>query len=170
MIYQNLVVFEPQKLITPTEYFDFKNPPMDPYELSNTLMKALGEIPAIGIAANQLGIPYSVFAMYGEPNYVCFNPRIVFYSENLVELEEGCVSFPDVFGLIKRPATIRMRFQTPSGTVVTQKLEGLTARVAQHEYDHLQGKLFYNLIERPQRDLILRKAQKKFNERKTNGK
>jgi len=112
----------------------------------------------IGLAANQVGVPYRVFAMRGSPeNFVCFNPRVVQPSESLISLEEGCLTFPGLTVKIKRPQHIRVRFQTPNGDTLTKQFTGMTARIFQHEIDHLDGIVFYNRANRVHRDTALEK-------------
>lgn len=144
-------------LMTPCENFDFDNPPGDPNELALGLMQVMNDNNAIGLAANQVGIPLRVFCMRGHPeNAVCFNPKIIHYGDEIETLEEGCLSFPGVSVKIKRPKDIRVRFQTPSGQVVTQAFSGLTARTFQHELDHLDGILFFNRTNKYYRDKALK--------------
>lgn len=151
-------------LITPTTPFDFSNPPGDPQELSTAMMQVMNDYNAVGISANQLGIPFSVFVLRGHPyNFVCFNPKIVYFSPEQEIEEEGCLSFPGVNIKVKRSKNIRVRFQTPSGEFTTQSFTGLTARAFQHEMDHLDGKLFINRASRVHRDKAMRKF---YNERK----
>lgn len=151
-------------LTTPTQPFDFKAPPGDPQELAVAMMQVMNEHNAVGLAANQLGVPFSVFVLRGHPhNFVCFNPKIVFYSPEEEAENEGCLSFPGVNVKIKRSKEIRVRFQTPSGETVTQTFTGLTARAFQHEMDHLDGKIFVNRANRVHRDKAMRKY---YNERK----
>jgi peptide deformylase len=71
-------------------------------------------------------------------------------------MDEACLSFPGVTAKIKRSREIRVRFQAPSGAVVTQKFEGLTARIFQHELDHLDGVLFFNRAGRYHREKALK--------------
>lgn len=155
---EDLLIKYPNSILTtPCEEFDFKNSPGDPYDLATGLMQAMNQYNAVGIAANQLGIPYRVFAMRGSPeNLVCFNPRIVDKSKEVELLEEACLSFPNVNVKIKRPIGIKVRFQTPSGETVTRVFQGLTARVFQHELDHLDGILFFNRAGRYHRDKALK--------------
>ena len=142
---EHLVKYPNLILTTPCEEFDFNNPPGDPSELSLGLMQLMNQYQAIGLSANQVSIPFRVFAMKGYPeNFVCFNPKIVNFSEEKDLLEEACLSFPGVNVKIKRSRSIRVRFQTPSGELVTTNFDGLTARTFQHEIDHLDGVLFFN--------------------------
>ena len=142
----------------PCEEFDFTNPPFDPVEFSQELIKFVYENNALGIAANQIGVPYRVFAMRGSPeNFVCFNPKIIQESEKQIVLEEGCLSYPGLLVKIKRPEFVRVRFTTPNGDTITRQFIGMTARVFQHEYDHLEGNRFYDKANRFHREQAMRK-------------
>jgi len=144
-------------LKTPTEPFDFENPQVDPIELSEVLISIMHQYNGVGLAANQLGIPYRVFCMRGEnENYVCFNPSIVYYSPEVELNDEACLSFPGVSVKVKRALNVRMRFFTPSGQTVTKSFSGLTARVIQHEIDHLDGIIFVNRANRYHRDKAMK--------------
>jgi peptide deformylase len=117
---------------------------------------------ALGLAANQVGTPYRIFAMRGSPeNFVCYNPRIVEKSQKEIVLEEGCLSYPNLIIKIKRPESIRVRFSTPNGDTITKQFTGMTARVFQHEYDHLEGIRFYDKANRFHRDQAMRKWKNK---------
>lgn len=126
-------------LKTPLENFNFDNPPTDPIELAHTLAQTMISNDGIGLAANQIGLPYRAFAMMGEKIIVCFNPKIVDFSEETVTMEEGCLSYPNLFVKVKRPRKIKVRYTEPNGNVVTTVYDGMTARVFQHELDHLDG-------------------------------
>lgn len=148
-------------LTTPTKQFDFLSPPFEPIDFAQRMVKFMYEQNGIGLAGNQLGIPYSVFCMRGSPeNFVCFNPIIVWYSDAMVELEEGCLTYPGLFVKIKRPQHIRVRFYTPNGDILTKKFTGMTARIFQHEYEHLQGKRYIDNISKLKLDMALKKAKK----------
>ena len=123
--------------------FDFNNPQQDPVKLAKDLIKTMQSGNGIGLAANQIGIRLKVFCMQTDPPMVCFNPRITWQSEETVKLEEGCLSYPGVIIKIERPQHIRVRFQDPYGTPIVKKFTGMAARCFLHEYDHLQGKLYY---------------------------
>lgn len=129
-------------LRTELEKFDFKNPPCDPVQLANDLIETMHYHRGIGLSANQCGLPYNAFALWSEKPLVCFNPRIIDVSEELVQLDEGCLTFPQMFLKIKRPKIIKVRFQNIDGEVENHKFTGMTARAFQHECDHLMGKTF----------------------------
>jgi len=148
-------------LTSTMEEFDFTNPPENPFDIAMELMQIMNDYNGIGLAANQIGKLYRVFVMRGDPeNFVCFNPRIVHMSEEQIVLEEGCLSFPNLIIKIKRPKIIRVRFQTPSGLVETKVFDGLTARVFQHEIDHLNGILFYKRANRIHKEQAFKKLEK----------
>ena len=157
------------KLVSPNDpvltnecqFFDFTNPPVDPIEFSQKLVKFMYDNSGIGLAANQVGFPYRIFAMRGDPeNFVCFNPKIISVSDEQVSFEEGCLTFPGLSVKIKRPKEIRCRFNTPNGEVMTKTFNGLTARIFQHEYDHLDGIMFFNKANRYHREQSLKKWRK----------
>ena len=141
----------------PIDLFNFNTPPEAPSDISLELMKAMNETLGIGISANQIGKLYRVFCMRGYPdNFVCFNPKIVYYSKEQELLEEACLSLPGVNIKIKRSKEIRVRFQTPSSEIITKTFSGLTARTFQHELDHLDGILFINRANRYHRDQAMK--------------
>ena len=140
------------------EEFDFTDPPFDPVDFAQNLVKFMYENNGLGVAANQVGNPYRIFAMRGSPeNFVCFNPKIVKPSESQIVLEEGCLSYPGLVVKIKRPQHIRVRFTTPNGDTITRQFTGMTARVFQHELDHLDGIKFYDRANKFHRDQAMRK-------------
>jgi peptide deformylase len=119
--------------------FDFKEPPVDPVELAQKLISTMNHHNGIGLSANQCGLPYRVFVMKTEPEIACFNPKIVSVSQEVVALEEGCLTYPFLYVKIKRPSMIRVRYTDQYGEIKTDKFIGITARCFQHEYDHLEG-------------------------------
>jgi peptide deformylase len=132
-------------LTTTCQDFDFENPQIWPIEFAKELVKFMYDNNGIGISANQVGEPYKVMAMCGYPeNFVCFNPRIVQYSEQQVVLEENCLTYPGLLVKIKRPQHIRARFRMANGDVRTDTFTGLSARIFQHQLDYLNGIKFYD--------------------------
>jgi peptide deformylase len=119
--------------------FDFKNPVVDPVELYNDLAETMRENEGMGLSANQIGVRTRAFVMRGEEIIGVFNPRVVDTSSEMVTLEEGCLSYPNLFVKIKRPKSIKVRFTTPDGQTSTKTFTGMTARVFLHELDHLNG-------------------------------
>ena len=116
---------------------------LDRHHLSRVLIDNMIHHNGIGISANQIGIWERAFAMVRDIEnnevMVCFNPRIVkSYSEE-VEIEEGCLSYPELFLKIKRPDKIVVKYEDEDKKTHKMKLQGLASRVFQHEYDHMEG-------------------------------
>jgi len=153
-------------LHTELEPFDFANPPVDPLDLVSDLAETMLVEGGIGISANQCGLPYRVFVMNADELIPCFNPKIVDVSEEQVYLEEGCLSYPDLYVKIKRPRRIKVRYTEPNGNTITRIFEGMTARVFLHELDHLNGKSYIDRankmhLEQARKALKIKKRRKK---------
>ena len=116
---------------------------LDRHHLSRVLIDNMIHHNGIGISANQIGIWERAFAMVRDLEnnevMVCFNPRIIkSYSEE-VEMEEGCLSYPELFLKVKRPDKIVVKYEDEDKKTHKLKLQGLASRVFQHEYDHMEG-------------------------------
>lgn len=145
-------------LSEPTKEFDFADAPCNPIELVNALTKIMNDNQGIGLAANQIGVPYSVFVMrVSERPIAVFNPRIVSMSNEIISLAEGCLSWPGLYVKIKRPKHIRARFQNERGETDTHMFTGMTARCFQHEMDHMSGIEFWRHANKFHRDQGMRK-------------
>lgn len=115
--------------------------------IASMLISEIYEKSAYGVSAVQCGVDMSMFAMLvDETIKVCINPEIVAASFEMVEMEEGCLSFPQLLLKVKRPAGVVARYKTIEGEEITERLEGLAARVWLHEYDHCQGICFTDRI------------------------
>lgn len=147
-------------LTTPCKEFDFAEPVFDPIEFSRELVKTMRDNNGLGIAAPQVGVSYRIFAMRADPNKVFFNPVIVNYSDEEISLEEGCLSFFGLIVPIKRSSFVRVRYRQPNGDIFTEQFVGMSARVVQHEMDHLEGVLFYNKANRYHREQALSRWRK----------
>ena len=144
------------------EDFDFKNPQIDPVDLSQSLVSLMRKEMGYGLAANQVGLPLKMFVLDGEPAYAVFNPRITYFGEEEILLEEGCLSYPGLALKIKRPRFIRVRFRDPYGDYVTKQFDGITARVFQHEFDHINGVDFTQKVSKLKRDMAIKRWKKKY--------
>ena len=97
-----------------TENWSFIKPLKDTKEFAEELIEAMWSNSGLGISANQLGYNYRVFAMRGETketSIVCFNPEIKDFSPEMNTMEEGCLSLPDVYGRVVRPALVAISYQ-----------------------------------------------------------
>ena len=116
---------------------------LDRQFLSKTLIDNMIHYEGIGLSANQIGIWERAFAMIKDlENHeviVCFNPRILKSYTEEVEMEEGCLSYPNIFLKIKRPDKIVVKYEDEYKKTHKIKLQGLASRVFQHEYDHMEG-------------------------------
>tara|TARA_B100002052_G_scaffold278889_1_gene285629 strand:- start:424 stop:912 length:489 start_codon:yes stop_codon:yes gene_type:complete len=116
---------------------------LDRHHLSKVLIDNMIHYNGIGISANQIGIWERAFAMIRDLEHnevmVCFNPRIIKSYAEEVEMEEGCLSYPELFLKIKRPDRIVVKYEDVEKKTHKIKLQGLASRVFQHEYDHMEG-------------------------------
>ena len=130
-------------LLQECKVFDFDNPPFDPKEFAQALHNKMVKSDGLGLSANQVGQPYRVFVMRtGDEPYALFNPKVVDVSDNELSMKEGCLSFPLLYLNVKRPDSVRIRFQNEDGEIRTEKFIGMTARIVLHEFDHMLGKVY----------------------------
>jgi len=124
--------------------FDFKKySKKDIQKLITQMREAMKAANGIGLSANQIGLDLNVFIAQAEGKfYAIFNPRITKYSEDKNNMEEGCLSVPEVFGSVTRPAKITLEGQDKNGKKIKIKSWGMLAKIFQHELDHLHGTLF----------------------------
>lgn len=155
-----------QVLRTPPPEFDFENPKEDPKEIEKNMAEAMDRFGGIGLSANQVGLPYKMFVMKTADKGTVgfFNPKITRVSQDTDLLKEGCLSFPDIYLMIKRSKMIELEYQDSDGEKHSLVLEGMAARCVQHECDHLNGILFLQRASRLKLERALKarpKEQKK---------
>ena len=118
--------------------------------LSRTLIESMIHHNGVGLSANQIGISERAFVMMRDIEYneiiVCFNPKIIKKYSEKVEMEEGCLSYPDLFLKISRPKKIVVKYEDANKKIHKLKLDGLSARIFLHEYDHMEGITYRQLI------------------------
>ncbi|MEM1193630.1 MAG: peptide deformylase [Pseudomonadota bacterium] len=134
--------------------------------LMDDMLETMYAAPGIGLAAIQVGVPLRVIVMdlagEGEspaPQYFV-NPQILEPARTLATYEEGCLSVPEYFESVERPATCRVRYLDYDGTPQEIDADGLLATCIQHEMDHLEGVLFIDHLSRLKRERILKKIKK----------
>ena len=114
--------------------------------LSRTLIESMIHHNGVGLSANQIGIPERAFAMIRNIEYneiiVCFNPKIIKTSTKKSVMEEGCLSFPELFLDVVRPSEIVVKYEDEDKKTHKLNLVGFSARVFLHEYDHMEGIVF----------------------------
>jgi peptide deformylase len=140
--------------------FNMLNPPTDPIQLARDLTETMLQHNGLGLAAPQVGLRHRVFVIKANPIICCFNPIIVSNTGEEIALEEGCLTFPNYYVKVRRPKQIRVRYSYPNGEVVTEIYDGMTARIFQHELDHLDGILFTSRATLFHREQAERKAKK----------
>ena len=116
---------------------------LDRGKLSYTLTENMFHHNGVGLSANQIGIKERAFVMIADmesqDTLTCFNPKIVKESKEMVTMEDGCLSYPEVFLDIVRPETIVVKYEDEGKELHKIKLAGFIARIFQHEYDHMEG-------------------------------
>jgi peptide deformylase len=138
--------------------------------LAGDMLETMYNAPGVGLAAPQVGVTKRVLVMDcikdGPPEpLTLINPAILWASEDLATDEEGCLSIPDVYDEIKRPATVTVRWTDLEGAAQERTFEGLWATCVQHEMDHLDGRLFIDYLGPLKRQMITRKMEKLKRER-----
>lgn len=125
-------------------YFDFsKHSKKEIQELIRKMREAMKKANGVGLSANQIGLDMHVFVAQVEGKfYSIFNSKITKISEEKNQVEEGCLSVPEVFGEVSRPAKVALEGFDKNNRKVKIKAWGLLARVFQHESDHLNGIVF----------------------------
>ena len=116
---------------------------LDRGKLSYTLTENMFHHNGVGLSANQIGIKERAFVMISDmesqDTITCFNPKIVKESKEIVTMEEGCLSYPELFLDIPRPETIVVKYEDEGKELHKIKQTGFIARIFQHEYDHMEG-------------------------------
>ena len=116
---------------------------LDRSKLSYTLTENMFHHRGVGLSANQIGIKERVFVMMydmdTQETITCFNPQIIKESKDEVVMEEGCLSYPELYLEISRPSNIIVKYEDEGKNIIKRKLEGYIARIFQHEYDHMEG-------------------------------
>ena len=134
--------------------------------LMDDMLETMYDAPGIGLAAIQVGEPFRVIVMDlagegedPEPRYFV-NPEILDPSEDQAVYQEGCLSVPEFFDDVERPARCRVKYLDYDGKEQILEAEGLLATCIQHEMDHLEGILFIDHLSRLKRDRVLKKLKK----------
>lgn len=134
--------------------------------LMDDMLETMYAAPGIGLAAIQIGEPLRIIVMdlakedeAKAPRYYV-NPEITWRSEETAPYEEGCLSVPDVYEEVQRPARVKLRYLDYNGKEIEEEADGLYAVCIQHEMDHLEGVLFIEHLSRLKRENAVRKLKK----------
>ncbi len=139
--------------------------------LAEDMLETMYDAPGVGLAAPQIGVMRRVIVMdcakEPEPHrpLAMVNPEITWASEDLAIYEEGCLSIPEQYAEVERPAEVRVRWTALDGSQQEEQFAGLWATCVQHEIDHLNGKLFIDFLGPLKRQMITRKMEKLKRER-----
>ena len=139
-------------------------------KLADDMFETMYDAPGIGLAAIQVAVPMRLITMdlakrdddgESQPRpRVFINPEIVSASNDVSTYEEGCLSIPEYYEEVERPAQVRIRFMDLDGKVQEEDADGLFATCIQHEIDHLNGVLFVDYLSKLKRDRVLKKFSK----------
>ncbi|KQS90436.1 MULTISPECIES: peptide deformylase [unclassified Rhizobium] len=150
-----------RQLSKPVETID-----ADVRRLADDMLETMYDAPGIGLAAIQIGVPRQMLVIdvskEGEDKQplVFINPKILASSDERSVYEEGCLSIPDYYAEVERPAEITVEYVDLDGKQLTAKADGLLATCLQHEIDHLNGVLFIDHISKLKREMVIRKFAK----------
>lgn len=158
-------------LVAPDPVLKLKAKPVDKVDaelnrLFDDMLETMYVAPGIGLAAPQVGVSKRALvidiAKDGEPKSpICMaNPEILWVSDEDAIYEEGCLSVPEQYADVVRPARVRVRYLDRQNEIRELEADGLLATVVQHEMDHLDGILFIDHLTNLKRNMILRKLTK----------
>ncbi len=140
--------------------------------LADDMLETMYDAPGIGLAAPQIGVLKRLIVLdcvkeegaAPQPT-IMFNPEITWQGDELSTYEEGCLSIPEQYADVERPAEVAVRWLDSDGAAQEAQFDGLWATCVQHEIDHLDGKLFIDYLKPLKRQMITRKMQKLKRER-----
>ena len=158
-------------LVVPDPRLKLVSEPVDKVDddlraLMDDMLETMYDAPGIGLAAIQIGVPKRVIVMDlgrdetdRQPRYF-INPEILWRSEETAPYEEGCLSIPEIYDEVERPAKVKLRYLNYQGEQIEEDAEGVFAVCIQHEMDHLQGVLFIDYLSRLKRTRAVAKVKK----------
>jgi peptide deformylase len=135
-------------------------------KLADDMLVTMYDAPGIGLAAIQIGEPLRMLVIdlakedETPAPQVFINPEVLESGDARSVYEEGCLSIPDYYAEVERPATVRVKYLDRDGKAQEIMAEGLMATCLQHEIDHLNGVLFIDHISKLKRDIVMRKFKK----------
>jgi peptide deformylase len=137
--------------------------------LADDMLETMYAAPGIGLAAVQIGVPRRLITIdlvgredetrQPEP-LVLINPKVLWTADERATYEEGCLSIPDYYAEVERPARVRVAYLDRKGEAQEVEANGMLAVCLQHEIDHLDGKLFIDHLSKLKRDMVVRKFTK----------
>lgn len=155
-----------ESLFQVSEPWDFKTD-RDAKLLESQMIDFMLKNNGIGLAANQIGIAKRVFVMGSKniPGFpapmALFNPVILNASDETTLDKEGCLSYPDLYLMVKRPSKIIVQYQNSDGDIIESEIDGYLAKCFQHELDHLNGVCFVDRVSQMKLNLAMNKIKKR---------
>ncbi len=134
--------------------------------LMDDMLETMYMAPGVGLSAVQAGVPERIIVIdvAKDPDPPApvrlINPEIIWEADDIALAEEGCLSLPEHYADVERPAAVEVRYLDENGETQTVKADGLLSTVLQHEMDHLDGILFVDHLSATKRSIILRKLVK----------
>lgn len=158
-------------IVAPDPRLKIKSKPVDTVDdrvraLMDDMLETMYVAPGVGLSAIQVGVAERIIVIDAakDPDPPAplrlVNPEIIWESDGIVLAEEGCLSLPEHFADVERPAAIEVRYVDENGEIRTMKADGLLSTVVQHEMDHLDGILFVDHLSAIKRSIIMRKLVK----------
>ncbi|MBU6450039.1 MAG: peptide deformylase [Rhodospirillales bacterium] len=162
LIYPDSTLRKAARPITPADADEVRR-------LVPSMFATMYKAPGIGLAANQIGSLLRVIVVDVAPKeephpLALINPEIIAKSSETATQEEGCLSIPDQYAEVTRPARVKVRYQDMQGARKEIEADGLLAACLQHEIDHLNGVLFVDYLSALKRNMLLRKLAKAMRE------
>jgi peptide deformylase len=160
-----VIKFPNDILRTKLPEFDFSNPITDPKVLEKDMLETMYLHDGIGLSANQVGVSARVFVMghssVPENSQAYFNPIVIANTDDINDIEEGCLSFPGLYVKVKRPTAIKARWQNSLGGWQEGEFRGYDCKCFLHELDHLEGIVFKDRVSTLKWALAVKKSQPK---------
>ena len=157
----DLIPFTDPKLSkVPTDFdFELENPKL----LKDKLIEKMKDLGGVGLSANQVGLDKKVFVIGDDGDFTkaFFNPEVIGCSEETNSEKEGCLSFSGLWLMVERPTHVAIKYQDETGEEIVETYQGVTARVIQHEYDHMIGMNFTQRVSRLKLERALKALEKK---------
>jgi peptide deformylase len=135
-------------------------------DLMDDMLETMYDAPGVGLAATQVGVMERILVLdtadEGEPPqpYRMANPEILWQGEELRRYEEGCLSLPEIYAEVDRPARVQVRYRDENDVEQTLDASDMLATVVQHEIDHLNGVLFVDHLSHLKRKMLMKKLSK----------
>jgi peptide deformylase len=160
MTFPELLSDDHPLLATAMPVFDYRA--QNAQELEDLLLRTMEHYNGLGLAANQVGITANACAVtIAEKPMVMFNPLVTWLDTETVAMEEGCLTFANLWLKVSRPKDIQVTYQDAVGVRHALDLSGLDARVVLHETDHLLGVVFTSRVSKLKLSMAKKKAQKR---------